>query len=110
MTYEIKYNYNNQDVKDGKFSLESARHFAKKAARYAGSCDVVSGDQTVETWVYDEDAGRVVRPQSFLCEEVEYSLAEMMAANIDDEDVCGWLKSAEVGDEWLGVTRLKRIS
>lgn len=32
MTYEIKYNYNNQDVKDGKFSLESARHFAKKAA------------------------------------------------------------------------------
>jgi hypothetical protein len=61
MNYEIKFNYNGKENKDGKFSIEAARTFAKKTARYAGNCQIVDGETVVETWEYDEEAGRVVQ-------------------------------------------------
>lgn len=34
------------------------------------------------------------------CAPTRYTLAEMLAANADDEALCEWLKSARVGDEF----------
>ena len=61
MNYEIKYNYNGKENKDGKFSIEAARSFAKKTARYARKCEVIEGDKVIETYEYNEEAGRVVQ-------------------------------------------------
>jgi len=60
MNYEIKYSYNGKENRDGKFSIEAARSFAKKTARYAGACQILDGEAIVETWEYDEGTGQVV--------------------------------------------------
>lgn len=60
-SYEIKHSYDGKEYKEGKFSIEAARSFAKQTARYAGSCQIVDGETVVETWEYNEEAGRVVQ-------------------------------------------------
>lgn len=57
--YEIKYNYNGEEIKAGKYSLEAARTFAKKTARYAGSCEIIKNGQVIETYSANKETGLV---------------------------------------------------
>lgn len=58
MTYEIRYEYNGEQ-KQGGFSIEAARTFAKNAARYAGKCEILEGNQVIEVHEADQKTGQV---------------------------------------------------
>lgn len=51
----------------------------------------------------------------FKCDDFAYSLASMLDANQDDEQICEWLRGAKVGDEFLaggaaGAIRIVRLA
>lgn len=40
----------------------------------------------------------------------EYTLPEMLAANVDDEELCDWLTSAEVGEVFPAFVPCERVA
>lgn len=47
--------------------------------------------------------------KKFDCEGTIYTLAEMIAANAEDDEACEWLNSAKVGESFCGFVNVKRI-
>ena len=41
---------------------------------------------------------------------VPATLDEMLAANAEDEDLCDWLRTAQVGDHFPSLTNLRRAA
>lgn len=74
---------------------DAAKYQPGQSLQVAGNCTLTIGTKHEKRFLIED--------------QQEYSLADMLVINEEDEEVVDWLNSANVGDIWPGIVTVTRI-